>query len=104
MLEIKKAGSPEVLKVTKAAYKSHFEKNGWRPVKKTKTKTVGSRSAVEGIPVDKRIEALMVAPLSHWTPQDVKYFAEVKGIDLNGTRTAAEAKDRIKTYMDGLKK
>lgn len=104
MIEIKKAGIKSTLKVSKGAYESHFKDNGWKPVPVRRERKVESSSVAEGHNVDDRIDIMLAVPLSQWTQQDVKYFADIKGISLDGTKSLMDAKNRIKKAIDDMRK
>lgn len=39
-------------------------------------------------------------PLSQWSKNDVKRYANIMGIDISGTRNVGEAKNIIKAHLD----
>lgn len=39
-------------------------------------------------------------PIGQWTKDEVKAYAEAKGIDLKGTKNVNEAKARVKDYLN----
>lgn len=45
-------------------------------------------------------EELLEKPISQWNKTEVKDFAVAKGIDIHGTKSANEAKEIIKKYLD----
>lgn len=45
-------------------------------------------------------EELLEKPISQWNKTEVKDFAAAKGIDIHGTKSANEAKEIIKKYLD----
>lgn len=45
-------------------------------------------------------EELLEKPISQWNKTEVKAFAAAKGIDIHGTKSANEAKEIIKKYLD----
>jgi len=45
-------------------------------------------------------DELLEKPISQWNKEEVKKFAEIKKIDLTGTKNANEAKELIKTFLD----
>lgn len=45
-------------------------------------------------------EELLEKPISQWNQTEVKDFAVAKGIDIHGTKSANEAKEIIKKYLD----
>lgn len=82
-------------------------------------KRMGFRSVVEHMPGDIIIDSaddnkteehisddevyvnnLLEKPISRWTKEEVKKFAAIKGINLNGAKTFNDAKDRVKSYLN----
>lgn len=49
---------------------------------------------------EKFIDELLEKPISQWNKTEVKKFAELKGIDITGTKNANEAKEIIKEFLD----
>lgn len=47
------------------------------------------------------IEEILEKPISQWSKDEVKRFAGIKGIDITDTKSANEAKDIIKSFIDG---
>lgn len=52
----------------------------------------------EGEPLD--IEALLEKPLSQWTPEELKEFVSVKGIDTTGATKVSQVRKIVKAYLD----
>ncbi len=46
------------------------------------------------------IEELLEKPISQWNKTEVKKFAAIKDIDIGGTKTVNDAKDRIKAILE----
>lgn len=46
------------------------------------------------------VEKILKKPLSQWSKNEVKRYAGIYNIDLAGTKSANEAKERIKAFMD----
>lgn len=44
-------------------------------------------------------EAVVKKPLASWSKDEVKRYAGIFGIDLSGTKSANDAKERIKEFM-----
>lgn len=84
------------------AYKSMFKAKGYRIVSEPNKVLVTSPDASGDKPEDKPqegFEELLEKPISQWNKHEVKAFAVSKGIDLIGTKTIDEAKDRIKESL-----
>ena len=48
---------------------------------------------------EKFCENLLEKPIGSWNKIEVKKFAEIKGIDISGTKNPAEAKNVIKEFL-----
>lgn len=49
---------------------------------------------------DKYCEEILEKPIAKWSKEEIKKFAEIKEIDITGTKNAGEARDRIKAYLE----
>ena len=47
------------------------------------------------------MEEILEKPISQWSKGEVKRFAAIKKIDISGTKNANEAKEIIKSFIDG---
>ena len=112
-----------VIEVTEGAYNTIFKDQGYRPiVDEVKTPVtpvvvpveekvetpVEDNSEVESeeqadayVPEEKdEIDSLLEKPIGQWSNDEVKAFAEAKGIDITGTKNAKEAKGRIRKFLE----
>ncbi len=116
---IKITNGLRTIEVSTGAYKDIYYKQGFRSVVEVATeKPVAAESAVieteevelpEGtelvdedeIPEDQKycIE-LEEKPIAQWNKDETKKYAEIRGIDLTGTKNANDAKDRIKEFLE----
>lgn len=97
----------QVLEVPNGAYKNTFKALGYRIIAELKEAPGDDPRASEGH-VDEAPEAkgapeeaseIEEKPIAQWNKHEVKAFAQAHGIDLTGTKTIDEAKDRIKKSM-----
>ena len=112
-----------VIEVTEGAYNTIFKDQGYRPIAddvKTPVTPVetpigeevetpdedNSESESEeqtdvSAPDEKdEIDSLLEKPIGQWSNDEVKAFAEAKGIDITGTKNAKEAKGRIRKFLE----
>ena len=115
-----------VIEVTEGAYNTIFKDQGYRPIAdevktpvasvvvpvEEKVEThVEDNSEVESeeqadatdayVPEEKdEIDSLLEKPIGQWSNDEVKAFAEAKGIDITGTKNAKEAKGRIRKFLE----
>ncbi len=90
--------------VSRGAYESIFQKQGYSIVVDTETEVVeNNKDAAAAEPakqVDKDAEALMEKPISQWTKNEVKSFIDKKRIDVSGITSFNEVKDRVRKYIE----
>lgn len=83
----------ECFEVTTGAYKKVFKKQGFVEVAEPKKVTPPPvETPTEDDPYMK--------PLGQWTKEEVKAYASEHEIDISNTKNVAEAKQRIKAYLD----
>lgn len=95
-----------VIEVTEGAYNTIFKDQGYRPI----TDEVKAPVAPVVVPADEKVEtpvednseveSLLEKPIGQWSNDEVKAFAEAKGIDITGTKNAKEAKGRIRKFLE----
>lgn len=87
-----------VFEVTKGAFDGIYARQGYSLIDETK------EAQEDKIPEKTKdelfIEGVLEKPISQWNKDEVKMFAELKEIDITGTKNAGEAKKRIKEFLD----
>ena len=122
---VKCTNGMSVIEVTEGAYETIFKDQGYRPIaddvkkpvapvvvpKQEEVETpVEDNSEVESeeqadayVPEEKdEIDSLLEKPIGQWSNDEVKAFAEAKGIDITGTKNAKEAKGRIRKFLEDV--
>ena len=110
---IKITNGSEVYQVTNGAYETVYKPMGFVPVEGF-VPAVEAAAVVDAEPeqsvsdeewtdaeseVDEDAawcEELKKKPIGQWNKTEVKRYAEIRGIDITGTKSINEAKDRIK--------
>ena len=97
---VKITNGVNVFEVSNGAFEGIYSKQGYRKVD-------GSKVATPVVPVEPEktedelfVENIVEKPLSQWNKDEVKRFAELKSIDITGTKNAGEAKELIKEFLD----
>lgn len=89
--------------VTSGAFRSIFKRQGFRKVEDDGQMTMGEVAEnATGNEVSKDetfVNDLMERPITQWNREEVKRFASIKGIDISGTKSISEAKERIKNVI-----
>lgn len=87
--------------VTKGAFESIYKKQGYELV--GEEANVVEEPEVQQEPEanedDLFVEELLEKPIGSWNGKEVRRFAEIKGIDISGTKNANEAKEIIKDFL-----
>ena len=90
-----------VFEVTKGAFDEIYVRQGYSFIEDEKHIIEDVNKEPEKTTEDELfIEGILEKPISQWNKDEVKKFAELKQIDITGTKNAGEAKDRIKEFLD----
>lgn len=81
--------------VSKGAYNDIFRKQGFVIVEDEAEKEIKE----ENRDSENKFVELLEKPLSTWTKEEVKTFADKNNIDITGTKNVGEAKNRIKAFL-----
>ena len=93
----------DVIEVTEGAFETIYSKLGFTLKDPKKVKEDKSPDVTENdSPSDEEVfvTELLEKPISNWNKNEVNKFAEVKGIDISGTKNANEAKEIIKSVLE----
>ena len=99
---VKITNGVNVFEVTKGAFDGIYSRQGYKLVdEKAEAKTPETPAAPEKSEDDIFVEEILEKPISQWNKEEVKRFAAIKEIDISGTKNANEAKEIIKSFIDG---
>ena len=99
---VKITNGVNVFEVTRGAFDGIYSRQGYKLVdEKAKDKTPEAPAAPEKSEDDIFVEEILEKPISQWNKEEVKRFAAIKEIDISGTKNANEAKEIIKSFIDG---
>lgn len=99
---VKITNGVNVFEVTRGAFDGIYSRQGYRLVdEKTEAKAPEAPVAPEKSEDDIFVEEILEKPISQWNKEEVKRFAAIKEIDISGTKNANEAKEIIKSFIDG---
>lgn len=106
---IKITNGSEVYQVTNGAYETVYKPMGFVPMGESISQDVVTDESEQVASDEEWAEAesevdedaawceeLRKKPIGQWNKAEVKHYAEVRGIDIAGTKSINEAKDRIK--------
>lgn len=89
-----------VFEVTKGAFDGIYARQGYSLIEDEKPIIEDVNTEPKKTEDELFIEDISEKPISQWNKSEVKKFAELKGIDITGTKNAGEAKNRIKDFLD----
>lgn len=95
---VKITNGKEIFKVPYSAFETLFKSLGF--VKIENPPVVKAKKEEDNDKEKDEIEEISEKPISEWTATEVKKFAKAKGIDISGTKSAAEAKEKVKEFLD----
>lgn len=100
---VKITNGVDVFEVTRGAFDGIYSHQGFCVVnEKTDTKKKQQENTAQEKSEDEVfVEEVLEKPISQWNKDQVKRFAAIKGIDISGTKNANEAKEIIKSFIDG---
>lgn len=100
---VKITNGVNVFEVTRGAFDGIYSRQGYKLVdEKNKKAEVPAVPAVPEKSEDEIfVEEILEKPISQWNKEEVKHFAAIKEIDITGTKNANEAKEIIKSFIDG---
>lgn len=99
---VKITNGVNVFEVTRGAFDGIYSRQGYRLVdEKAEAKAHEMHTAHEKSEDEIFTEEILEKPISQWNKDEVKRFAAIKEIDISGTKNANEAKEIIKSFIDG---
>lgn len=99
---VKITNGVNVFEVTRGAFDGIYSRQGYELVdEKAEAKAPEAPAAPEKSEDDIFVEEILEKPISQWNKEEVKRFAAIKEIDISGTKNANEAKEIIKSFIDG---
>ena len=99
---VKITNGVNVFEVTRGAFDGIYSRQGYRLIdERAEVKAPEVHAAPEKSEDDIFVEEILEKPISQWNKEEVKRFAAIKEIDISGTKNANEAKEIIKSFIDG---
>lgn len=99
---VKITNGVNVFEVTRGAFDGIYSRQGYKLVdERAEAKAHEASAASEKSEDDIFVEEILEKPISQWNKEEVKRFAAIKKIDISGTKNANEAKEIIKSFIDG---
>ena len=101
---VKITNGVNVFEVTRGAFDGIYSRQGYTIMNEKATegaKTPETPKTSEKTEDEIFVEEILEKPISQWNKEEVKRFAAIKEIDISGTKNANEAKEIIKSFIDG---
>ena len=99
---VKITNGVNIFEVTRGAFDGIYSRQGYTIIDEKKADSgVNAAPAPEKTEDEKFIDEIIEKPISQWNKDEVKRFAAIKEIDISGTKNANEAKEIIKSFIDG---
>lgn len=101
---VKITNGVNVFEVTRGAFDGIYSRQGYTIMNEKaakSTKTPKAPKAPEKTEDEIFVEEILEKPISQWNKGEIKRFAAINEIDISGTKNANEAKEIIKSFIDG---
>ena len=98
---VKITNGVNVFEVTRGAFDGIYSRQGYKLVDEKAEAKAPEEPDAEKSKDDIFVEEILEKPISQWNKEEVKRFAAIKEIDISGTKNANEAKEIIKSFIDG---
>lgn len=101
---VKITNGVNVFEVTRGAFDGIYSRQGYTIMNEKVAegaKTPETPKTPEKTEDEIFVEEILEKPISQWNKEEVKRFAAIKEIDISGTKNANEAKEIIKSFIDG---
>lgn len=98
---IKITNGKEIFEVTRGAFDGIYSRQGFTVLEENEVdnhneEIIGDERTDD----EKFIDDVLEKPISQWNKEEVKRFANIKNIDITGTKNAGEAKELIKRFLE----
>ena len=97
---VKITNGVNVFEVTRGAFDGIYSRQGYTIIEEHKS-AVADEPAVPVKTEDELfVESIVEKPISQWNKTEIKRFAAIKEIDIAGVKSADEAKELIKAFLE----
>lgn len=96
---VKITNGVNVFEVTRGAFDGIYSRQGYTILDEKKTHR-NVEQQPEKTDDEKFVDEIIEKPISQWNKGEVKRFAALKEIDITGTKSADEAKEIIKSFIE----
>ncbi|MBR6604647.1 MAG: hypothetical protein IKK92_02045 [Prevotella sp.] len=97
---VKITNGVNVFEVTRGAFDGIYSRQGYTIVEEHKLADAEKTAAPEKTEDELFVESIIEKPISQWNKTEIKRFAAIKEIDISGVKSADEAKELIKAFLE----
>lgn len=100
---VKITNGKDIFEVTRGAFDGIYSRQGYTILDEKKDdQKVANANANDDkrTEEDKFIDEIIEKPISQWNKDEIKRFAAIKEIDISGVKSAGEAKELIKKFLE----
>lgn len=96
---VKITNGKNIFEVTRGAFDGIYSRQGYTIMNE---QVPGQQESQEPEKTEDEmfVDEVIEKPISQWNKDEVKKFAALKGIDISGTKSAGEAKELIKAFLE----
>ena len=98
---VKITNGVNVFEVTRGAFDGIYSRQGYKLLNNVNKENESEINAAKKSDDEIFVEEILEKPISQWSKEEIKRFAAIKNIDITGTKNTNEAKEIIKSFIDG---
>lgn len=97
---VKITNGVNVFEVTRGAFDGIYSRQGYTIVEERKSADAEKPATPAKTEDELFVESIVEKPISQWNKTEIKRFAAIKEIDIAGVKSADEAKELIKAFLE----
>ena len=97
---VKITNGVNVFEVTRGAFDGIYSRQGYTIVEEHKSADAEKPATPAKTEDELFVESIIEKPISQWNKTEIKRFAAIKEIDIAGVKSADEAKELIKAFLE----
>ena len=97
---VKITNGVNVFEVTRGAFDGIYSRQGYTIIEERKSAVAEKPVAPAKTEDELFVESIIEKPISQWTKTEIKRFASINKIDISDVKSADEAKELIKAFLE----
>lgn len=89
----------DTFEVTKGAFETVFKHQGYKLLSDVQTAPQNALEPVQKTEDELFAEKISKKPITEWSQEEMKRFADIKGISLDGVEKVGQAREIIASYL-----